>query len=66
VAFWETGERTGSLDAAFARLAQRHAERFQHEIVLLSKRVPWIAYGLACALVVMQILAHGLAARPGF
>jgi type II secretory pathway component PulF len=66
VAFWETGERTGSLDAVFARLAERHADGFRDEFTRLAQRLPWFAYGAACALVVVQILKHGLSPLPVF
>lgn len=64
VVFWANGERTGSLDVTFARLAQRHAGNFQHELEQLSKRLPWIAYGIGCVVVVVQIFSHGLPSLP--
>jgi len=64
VVFWANGERTGSLDVAFARLAQRHAASFQHELEQLSKRLPWIVSGVSCVVLVMQILSHGLPSLP--
>ena len=56
IALWRNGERTGGLDATFARLAARFAESFQARVQSVAVWFPRLVYFIVCLYLVAQIM----------
>ena len=55
IQFWATGEKSGRMDEMLDRLAQFYEDRWRRSLDQVVTWLPWMAYGLVAAFIVVQI-----------